>query len=203
MAITALPKSPTNHPVSGFPVRRRAKQGRGTIHRALRNRRARRSHAPTFGRPAAAALRSRSPCQQFPRQFPHLHRSFAPICTFALHVPPPATRRRHPPPEMMHHPILNTLYSILAHTPCPRVTMPACPLLALCAKCPLAAFGRAQNLQREPTLIRRPGARSYSLSTPPTSRRACARKAQPKVISSILPSAVRRRPKRAATRSLS
>ena len=88
-------------------------------------------------------LRSRSPCQQFPRQFPPLHRSFAPICTFALHVPPPATRGRHPPPEMMHHPILNTLYSILAHTPCPRVTMPACPLLALCAKCPLAALGRA------------------------------------------------------------
>jgi len=35
-------------------VRRRANQGRGTIHRALLQRRARRSHAPAFGRPAAA-----------------------------------------------------------------------------------------------------------------------------------------------------
>jgi hypothetical protein len=35
-------------------VRRRANQGRGTIHRALLLQRARRSHAPTFGRPAAA-----------------------------------------------------------------------------------------------------------------------------------------------------
>jgi hypothetical protein len=31
-----------------------ANQGRGTIYRALRIRRARRSHAPTFGRPAAS-----------------------------------------------------------------------------------------------------------------------------------------------------
>jgi hypothetical protein len=35
-------------------VRRRANDGRGTIHRALPLRRARRSHAPTLGRPAAA-----------------------------------------------------------------------------------------------------------------------------------------------------
>ena len=161
---------------------------------------------PTHPPPEATPLHrltSPGPSPSSASTFAHLHRSFAPICTFALHVPPPTTRRRHPPPEMMHHPILNTLYSILAHTPCPRVTMPACPLLALCAKCPLAAFGRAQNLQREPMLIRAPGARSYSLSTPPTSRRACARKAQPREISSMRPSAVRRRPKRAATRSLS
>ncbi len=59
-------------------IRRRANPGRGTIHRALRNRywrlavggwrmgtlrdrRARRSHAPTFGRPSAALCRDAVP----------------------------------------------------------------------------------------------------------------------------------------------
>jgi hypothetical protein len=60
------------------------------------------------------------------------------ICTFALHIP-------HPPPETVPPPILNTPYSILSYllvhrasgppslsclSPCPHVTVPACPLAA-------------------------------------------------------------------------
>ena len=63
MAITSLPRCPSQSSGSRFPfecrqlprpIRRRANSGRGTIYRALLLRRARRSHAPTIGRPAAA-----------------------------------------------------------------------------------------------------------------------------------------------------
>ncbi len=49
-------------------VRRRANHGRGTIHRALLMRRARRSHAPTLGRPAAAVTYVVTRSRPYPSQ---------------------------------------------------------------------------------------------------------------------------------------
>ena len=67
---------------------------------------------PTHPPPEAMPLHrltspSPGPSPSSASTFAHLHRSFAPICTFALHVPPPATRGCHQPPEMFSYPYPN------------------------------------------------------------------------------------------------